>query len=93
MKSLTKDESGLIFLPILVGLSALAGYLGFNWLTDGADPIEMLKVWGVATLLFVFGLITLMGKVILFPRVLGVLIGLGCVGAAIYLVYLGRFPI
>ena len=92
MKNITRDESGLIFLPVIIGISAIAGYLGFNWLTDGTDPIEFLKVLTLASLLFVFGVIALMGKFMLLPKILSIVIGISCIGVALYLVYLGELP-
>ena len=79
MKKLKEDESGLIFLPIVVGISALAGYLGFNWLTGGTDPMEFLKVAVIAVLLSVFGFIALTGKLVLLPRFLSIIIGISCI--------------
>jgi hypothetical protein len=89
MKNLRADDEGL--LPILIG-AAIAGLLGFSWLTDPADPWELIKVYVVACLLFVIGLYALMGKLVLLGRTVSFVIGLGCVGFAIYLVYLGKFP-
>ena len=91
MKNLTQDTEGL--LPVIIGV-AIAGLLGYSWLTDAtADTWEFMKVIIVASLLFVFGLIALMGKFIAMPKPLGFLVGLGCIIGSIYLVYLGRFPI
>jgi len=92
MKNITRDESGLIFLPVVIGISAIAGYLGFNWLTDGTDPIEVLQVLPLASILVVLGVIALMGKFMLLPKFLSIVIGIICIGVAIYLVYLGELP-
>lgn len=93
MKNLRDDSEGLI--PVLIGAAVvgLASFLGFEWLTAGIDPWEFVKVILVASLLFVLGLIALMGKFIVIPKPIGLIVGLGCIIGAIYLVYLGRFPI
>lgn len=93
MKNLRRDENALI--PLLIGAAVvgLASFLGLTWLTGDADPWEFVKVLVVASLLFVFGLIALMGKFIAIPKPFGLVLGIGCVAGSIYLVYLGRFPI
>jgi len=89
MKNLRTDDEGLI--PIIVGI-AIASVLGYSWLTQGTeDTWEFVKVLVVASLIFTFGLIALMGKFTL-PKMFGFLIGIGCIAGSIYLVYLGAFP-
>lgn len=92
MKNLRRDDSGLI--PVIIGAAVvgLASFLGLTWLTD-VDPWEFMKVVIVASLLFVFGLIALMGKFIAIPKPFGLILGVGCIAGAIYMVYLGRFPV
>lgn len=89
MKNLRTDDEGLI--PIIIGV-AIAGLLGYSWLTDTTDQTwEVIKVLAVACLLFIFGLVSLMGKLAL-PKFMGVILGFGCIGFAVYIVYLGSFP-
>lgn len=89
MKNLKHDEEGLI--PLLIG-AVLVGVLGYSWFTSAAeDSMEFVKVILVASLLFVFGLIALMGKFTI-PKPLSIIIGLACVIGAGYLMYLGSFP-
>jgi hypothetical protein len=92
VKNLKNDEEGL--LPVIIGgvIVGIASFLGISWLTE-VDPWEFFKVIIVASLLFVFGLIALMGKFIAIPKPFGLLIGISCIAVAIYMVYLGRFPI
>lgn len=91
MKNLRRDDEGLIPVLIAGAIAGIASVLGLTWLTD-VDPWEFMKLLIVATLLFVFGIIALMGKFIAIPKPFGLVIGLGCIGGAIYLVYLGAFP-
>jgi len=89
MKNLKNDDEGLI--PLIVGI-AIASVLGYTWLTDTSeDSWEFVKVLVVASLIFTFGLLALMGKFTL-PKAFGVMIGIGCIAGSIYLVYLGSFP-
>jgi zinc transporter ZupT len=92
MKTLRDDNEALLPVILAGALAGLASFLGISWLT-AVDPWEFIKVFIVACLLFVFGIIALMGKFIALPKPIGMIVGLGCIGGAIYLVYLGRFPV
>ena len=89
MKNLTRDDEGLI--PLLIGV-AVAGILGYSWFTSASeDSTEFIKVIIVASLVFTFGVIALMGKFTM-PKFISFIIGIGCVGFSGYLIYLGAFP-
>jgi len=89
MKHLREDTEGLI--PLLIGLVAvgIGSWLGFNWLTGGTDPWEAFKVIIIASLVFVVGIIALMGKFITIPKPYGLLIGIGCIVGSLYYVWQG----
>jgi hypothetical protein len=89
MKNLREDSDGLI--PLLIGIAVVgvASWLGFNWLTGGTNPWEAVKVIFIASLLFVVGIIALMGKFITIPKPWGFLIGISCVGGSVYYVWQG----
>ena len=89
IKHLHEDTEGLI--PLLIGIviAGVASWLGFNWLTGGTNPWEAVKVILIASLLFVVGIIALMGKFITIPKPYGLLIGIGCVAGSLYYVWQG----
>ena len=92
MKNLTQDTEG--FLP-LIGIAAIgiASWLGYSWLTEGTEDFStMLKAYAVASLLFIFGIIALMGKFGSLGKLISFIIGISCVGFAGYIVYLGYIP-
>ena len=91
VRNLKHDDEGLLPVILAGAIAGLASFLGISWLTD-VDPWEFVKVFIVACLLFVFGIIALMGKFIALPKPLGMIVGLGCIGGSIYLIYLGQFP-
>jgi hypothetical protein len=88
-KNLRSDTEGLI--PLLIGLVAvgIGSWFGFNWLTGGTDPWEAFKVIIIASLVFVVGIIALMGKFITIPKPYGLLIGISCIVGSLYYVWQG----
>ena len=88
-KNLRTDEDGII--PLLIGLAALGigSWFGFQWLTGGTDPWEAFKVIIIASLVFTFGIIALMGKFVQIPKPWGFLLGIGCCAGSVYYVWQG----
>jgi hypothetical protein len=90
MKDLRRDEDGLIPLILGIGIAA-AALFGGSYLITGDDPlswlVDLLKITLVASLLFIFGVLALMGRFVTIPRPWGVVVGLGAVAGSIYLVW------
>ena len=53
--------------------------------------VELLKLVVIVLLLFVLGVLSLMGKFGVIPKPWGAILGLGLIGGAVYLVYRGGF--
>jgi hypothetical protein len=89
MKHLRTDTDGII--PLLIGLAALGigGWFAFDWLTGGTNPWEAFKVIIIASLVFTFGIIALMGKFITIPKPWGLYLGIGCCVGSVYYVWQG----
>lgn len=84
------DDSGL--LPLIAGIGiAIAGLFGLSYVVDTSSWLEFLKAIVVASLLFVMGLLALMGKFVTVPRPYALFVGVGLVAGALYLVYRGGF--
>jgi len=89
IKHLHEDTEGLIPLLIGIAIAGVASWFGFQWLTGGTTPWEAVKVLVIASLLFIAGIIALMGKFITIPKPYGLLIGIGCVAGSLYYVWQG----
>lgn len=89
MKNLREDDAGLIPLLIGIAVAGVASWFGFQWLTGGTNPWEAFKVIIIASLVFTFGIIALMGKFITIPKPWGLLIGISCVVGSVYYVWQG----
>ncbi len=86
MKNLRTDESGI--LPLLIGV-ALVGVaiFGGSYLLTGEDPVtllvDFLKVSFVASMVFLLGLLMLMGKVSLLPKTVSIVLGFVCIAGSL----------
>jgi hypothetical protein len=89
IKTLREDTDGIFPLLIGIAIAGLASWFGFEWLTGGTNPWEAFKVIIIASLVFVVGVIALMGKFITIPKPYGLIIGLGCIGGSIYYIWAG----
>lgn len=89
---LSKDDRG--FIPILVGLlgAGLISALGLSWIFGNEDLDAMIKVYAVAIISVIAGIFILASKWISISMVTRLLIGMGCLGFAGYIVYIGRIP-
>jgi len=89
MKNLREDTEGLIPLLIGIAVAGVASWFGFQWLTGGTDPWEAFKVIIIASLVFTFGIIALMGKFITIAKPWGLILGISCCVGSVYYVWQG----
>lgn len=87
--NLRTDTDGIFPLLIGIAIAGVASWFGFTWLTGGTDPWEFFKVIIIGSLVFIIGLIALMGKFVVIPKPWGLLVGLGCLVGSIYYIWRG----
>ncbi len=92
MKHLAGDDYALV--PLLIGVAAVGVLLfGGSSLLTGEDPVMLLiefsKAVIVASFLFVFGLLVLMGKLPIIPKPFAFLLGIAAIAGALYVTWWG----